>query len=118
MHDIQAWGYSYVADIPVATVQPKAYPLCSTVSTESVNDLWLVLDDYYGEDEDDGDEDLLAPEQPPQLYIPDWNAFNAGANVAAAAANAVRGAGGNPCHGGGCGFGGNGILYWTAWVIW
>ena len=61
--------------------------------------------DDYGEDDDP-----LAPEQPPQLYIPDWNAFNAGANVAAAAANAVRGALGNPCHGGGCGGGGGGML--------
>ena len=61
--------------------------------------------DDYGEDDYS-----LAPDLPPQLYIPDWNAFNAGANVAAAAANAVRGALGNPCHGGGCGGGGGGML--------
>jgi len=56
------------------------------------SDSVFVTDDSYGEDDDDP----LALEQPPQLYIPDWNAFNAGANVAAAAANAVRGAMGNP----------------------
>lgn len=68
------------------------------------SDYIFFADDSYGEDDDDP----LALEQPPQLYIPDWNAFNAGANVAAAAANAVRGAMGNPCHGGGCGSGGGG----------
>ena len=75
----------------------RLFPLSSCSSINA----FIIADDDYEED----DFDPLAPELPPQLYIPDWNAFNAGANVAAAAANAVRGALGSPCHGG-CG-GGN-----------
>lgn len=86
---------SYIKTSP--SLVPKTSFLCSICQN-------AVSDDEYGEDDDP-----LAPEQPPQLYIPDWNAFNAGANVAAAAANAVRGALGNPCCSGGGG-GGGGML--------
>lgn len=77
---------------PTGTGYKCSYTLCP-----HNHSLTQILDDYAEDD------DSLAPEQPPQLYIPDWNAFNAGANVAAAASNAVRGALGNPCCGGGGG---------------